>query len=164
MNKFGHCSTVSEARQVLKRRFVGHDRLVRQYFHKNPYPSEAEMKKIANQLNVGVDKVKNWFYHQQRTAVKKGEHFNIQNQRVIKGRKRFNWKEHLTLKKAYESSSGKIPNSKEIEKLAVQLKVKDLQRIKTWFRNQRFRMRQKQSKFTFSSSRKSSQLKFIDIA
>ena len=146
MNNFAHCSTVSEPRDVANRLFAGHNLLViSEHFRKNPYPSEAEMTEIANQFKVGVDKVKNWFYSKQRRAVKKGEHFDIQNRRVIKGREKFTSEQYLILRKAYESSSGKIPDSKEMEKLAMELKEKDFQKFKKWFYNRKAREQKKQS-------------------
>ena len=138
--QFCSLSTGSEPGQVSKRLLAGQNLLLlKEHYHENPYPSETEIKEIANQLKVGVDKVKKWFYNQQRMAFKKGEHFDIQNRRVIIGRRRFTSEQYLILKKAYESSSGKIPDSKGMENLAIELKVKDLKQIKNWFQAQQTR-------------------------
>ena len=164
MNNFAHCSTVSEPRELSKGLLGKHDLLLlREHYRKNPNPSEAEMKEIANQLNIRVCKVKKWFYDQQRRAVKKGEYCDIQNQRVIKGRRWFTSEQRLILRKAYNSNSGKIPESKEMEKLAAQLKENDLDKIKKWFYRQKYEMRKKQLTVTNSSLCKSSCLMFIYI-
>ena len=140
-------STVSKPRHASKRLLAGYNLLViSEHFYKNPYPSEKEMKEIAKQLTLGVDNVKNWFYSKQRRAVKKGEHLDIENRRVIKERKQLTSKQHLMLRKVYESSSGKMPDSKEMGKLAVELKEINLKKFRRWFYFRNWRKQKNQSR------------------
>ena len=135
-----------EPRQVSTRLFVGPNLLVlKESFVKNPYPSAEEMTEIAKQLNSRKDKIKKWFYYQQRKAVARGEHLNLHNRREIRAVKRFTNLQYMILKKAYQIGSGKIPAPKELQKLAVLLKESDLEPIKKWFRSERLRLRNKRT-------------------
>ena len=164
MNSYVDYSTVSKPRQVLKRILTGQNLfLLKKHFQINPYPSETETKEIANQLNTELKRVKKWFYNQRRLAVKKGEHSDNLNRRGIRERRKFTSEQYLMLRKAYESNSGKIPDLKEIENLAVRLKENDLQRIKQWFYSKRCKMQNKQLTVTNSSLCKSTYLMFTYI-
>ena len=132
------------------------------YFEKNPYPNKTELKQIANQLKISFKGVKLWFFRQQKMAIERGELSSNQSNLAMKPRKGFTEEQLMILKKAYENSSGHIPEFETFEKVAksMQLKVDDFQRIKYWFYDEKKRIRRKES---LSNSSKSKSFSLICI-